>query len=86
MMYVTNVSGLRSGFANIDHVAPYDIVNLSLSHDFYIGLKKRPLTVRFEVVNLMDKTYILRSGDGIGEFAPQYGQRRGIFASLSQKL
>jgi outer membrane receptor protein involved in Fe transport len=79
-------SGLRSGFANIGHVTPYNVVNASLSHDFDVGWKGRPLTARFTVVNLFDATYLLRSGDGIGEFAPQYGQRRGFFFSLSQKL
>jgi outer membrane receptor protein involved in Fe transport len=79
-------SGLRSGFANLQHVAPYNTVNLGLSRDFDLGLQGRPLTVRFSVVNLFDTIYLLRSGSGIGEFAPQYGQRRGVFVSLSQKL
>ena len=79
-------SGLRSGFANLDHVAPYYTVNLGLSHEFNVGLQEKPLTVRVDVVNLFDTTYLLRSGDGIGEFAPQYGSRRGVFLSLSQKL
>jgi outer membrane receptor protein involved in Fe transport len=42
--------------------------------------------VRFDVVNLFDQVYMLRSGVGIGEFAPQYGARRGFFMGLSQKL
>ena len=79
-------SGLRSGFGNLQHVAPYDTVNAGLTHDFDIGQTGGPLTARFAVVNLLDTTYLLRSGSGIGEFAPQYGQRRGIFLSLSQKL
>jgi len=79
-------SGLRSGFANLDHVPPYEIVNVGLAHDFDIGLKNKPLTVRLDIVNIFDTTYLLRSGDGIGEFAPQYGQRRGFFGSVSQKF
>jgi hypothetical protein len=79
-------SGLRSGFANIQHVAPYSVVNMGLSHEFDIGLKEKTLTARIDAVNLFDTTYVLRSGSGIGEFAPQYGQRRGIYASLSQKF
>jgi outer membrane receptor protein involved in Fe transport len=80
-------SGLRSGFANLDHVAPYDVVNASASREFdpwHNG--KKPLTARVTVVNLFDAAYLLRSGDGIGEFAPQYGSRRGVFLSLSQKF
>ncbi len=79
-------SGLRSGFANLDHEQPYTTFNLGISHDFDLGLHEKPLTVRFNVVNLLDTLYVLRSGTGIGEFAPQYGARRGFFLSLSQKL
>ena len=32
----------------------------------------KPLTVRFDVVNLFDQIYELRDGSGIGVFAPQY--------------
>ena len=42
-----------------------------------------PLTLQFAVVNLFDKVYLIRSGSGIGVFAPQYGQRRGIFGGLA---
>ena len=31
-------------------------------------------------------SYELRTGSGIGVFAPQYGARRGFFVGLSQKL
>ena len=39
----------------------------------------KPITLRFDVVNLFDKTYELRDGSGIGVFAPQFGARRGFF-------
>jgi outer membrane receptor protein involved in Fe transport len=42
--------------------------------------------LRFDVVNLFDRIYQLRTGDGIGEFAPQYGARRGYYFGVSQKL
>src|SRR6202022_324221 len=41
-------SGLRSGFANTDHVPSYTQVNLGLSHDFYIVAPNKPTTVRFD--------------------------------------
>ena len=44
------------------------------------------LNLRFTVVNLLDTLYQLRSGTGIGEFAPQYGPRRGFYVTFSQKL
>jgi outer membrane receptor protein involved in Fe transport len=40
--------------------------------------------VRFDVINLFDKVYEIRSGTGIGVFAPQYGARRGLFFGLSK--
>ena len=78
-------SGLRSGFANTDTVPGYSQVNLGLSHDFILPDWK-PFTVRFDVVNLFDEIYLIRSGTGIGVFAPQYGPRRGFFVGFSQKF
>jgi outer membrane receptor protein involved in Fe transport len=46
----------------------------------------KPLTVRFDIVNLFDKIYEIRDGSGIGVFAPQFGARRGYFVGLSQKI
>ena len=78
-------SGLRSGFANTDTVPGYSQVNLGLSHEFILPDWK-PFTVRFDVVNLFDEVYLIRSGTGIGVFAPQYGPRRGFFVGFSQKF
>jgi outer membrane receptor protein involved in Fe transport len=79
-------SGLRSGFANTDHLPSYTQVNVGLSHDFDIVAPNKPTTVRFDVVNLFDKIYEIRDGSGIGVFAPQFGPRRGFFVGVSQKL
>jgi outer membrane receptor protein involved in Fe transport len=78
-------SGLRSGFANTDHVAPYATANLGISHEIQQPDGK-PLTVRFDVVNVFDTIYELRDGSGIGVFAPQYGERRGYFVGVSKQL
>jgi len=77
-------SGLRTGFANLEHVPGYVQVNAALGRDFEPWRGEKPLTVRLSVVNLLDRTYLLRSGTGIGEFAPQYGPRRGFFLELKQ--
>jgi outer membrane receptor protein involved in Fe transport len=80
-------SGLRSGFANTDHLPAYGQVNLGLSHEFKdAGWNAKALTVRFDVVNLFDTIYEIRDGSGIGVFAPQFGPRRGFYFGLSQKL
>ena len=83
-------TGLRSGFANTDHVSPYTQVNLGLSREFNPwgsgGWFTQPMTVRFDIVNLLDSIYEIREGSGIGVFAPQFGPRRGYYVGLSQKL
>jgi outer membrane receptor protein involved in Fe transport len=79
-------SGLRSGFANTDHLPSYTQVNIGLSHDFLFPGWTKPTTLRFDVVNLFDKIYEIRDGSGIGVFAPQFGPRRGFFVGISQKI
>jgi outer membrane receptor protein involved in Fe transport len=84
-------SGLRVGdlpevAPNALHSTPYAVVNLGIAHEFKWSPNAKPLTVRFDIVNLFDQIYELRTGDGIGEFAPQYGARRGFYFGLSQKL
>jgi outer membrane receptor protein involved in Fe transport len=76
-------SGLRSGFANTDHVAPYATANIGISHEIAVPGEK-PITVRFDVVNVFDTIYELRDGSGIGVFAPQFGMRRGYFVGISK--
>jgi outer membrane receptor protein involved in Fe transport len=88
-LFTTNLiygSGLRSGFANEDHNPPYVVVNAGVSREFQWSPDAKPVTVRFDIVNLFDKIYELRDGSGIGVFAPQFGARRGFYAGISQKL
>jgi hypothetical protein len=54
-------SGLRSGFANTDHQAPYATANVGVSREIKVPDAK-PLTVRFDVVNIFDTIYELRDG------------------------
>jgi outer membrane receptor protein involved in Fe transport len=79
-------SGLRSGFANTDHVPSYTQVNIGVSHDFYVVAPNKPTTLRFDVVNVFDKIYEIRDGTGIGVFAPQFGPRRAFYFGISQKI
>ena len=86
-------SGLRTGDIednnvppNSLHATPYAVVNAGIAHDFKWSPNWKPLTVRFDVVNLFDQVYELRTGTGIGEFSPQYGARRGYYVGISQKL
>jgi outer membrane receptor protein involved in Fe transport len=79
-------SGLRAGFANVDHVPPYTQFNIGVSHDFYLAPDMKATVLRFDVVNLFDTVYELRDGTGVGVFAPQFGPRRGFYVGLTQKL
>jgi outer membrane receptor protein involved in Fe transport len=79
-------SGLRAGFANEQHVPGYTQWNGALGRDFDPWNNQKPLTLRLSVINLFDHSYVLREATGIGEFAPQYGPRRGIFAELNQRF
>ena len=78
---------LPDGFVipNGDHTPSYLQVNLGLSHAFDLA-STGPLTVRFDVINVADKVYQIRSGSGVGVFAPQYGPRRGFFGGVSWKF
>jgi outer membrane receptor protein involved in Fe transport len=78
-------SGLRSGDLNLDHVPAYGQVNTGISREIAMPGDK-PITVRFDVINVFDTTYFIRDGSGIGVFASQFGPRRGYFVGVSQKL
>ncbi|MBO0716414.1 MAG: TonB-dependent receptor [Rhizobiales bacterium] len=78
-------SGLRTGDANIDALAPYAQFNVGVARDFAMP-DGGPVTVRFDVVNVFDTIYQIRNGSGIGVFASQYGPRRGYFIGIKKKI
>ncbi|HTX24088.1 MAG TPA: TonB-dependent receptor [Steroidobacteraceae bacterium] len=63
------------------HTGSYTVVNLGVTHEFALGGSQN-LTLRFDVINLLDKEYFIRSGTGIGVFAAQYGASRGFFGGV----
>jgi hypothetical protein len=75
-------SGLRQGFANTDELPGYYPLNLGFTHLFHLPEKYGSLEFRFDVTNVFDQSYQLRSGTGIGVFAPQFGPRRGFFGGI----
>ena len=79
-------SGLRAGFANEEHTPAYTQWNAALAWDCKPWGSRKPLALRLSAVNLFDHSYLLRGDTGIGEFAPQYGPRRGIFAEFNQRF
>lgn len=75
-------SGLRKGFANTENLPSYWTMNIGISHTFDLPNFGR-MTARLDIVNLLDRTYQLRDGSGIGVGAPQFGARRGFYGSIS---
>jgi len=79
-------SGLAAGFANQQNSPAYTQFNAALAWSIDAWHNQKPLTLRLSAINVFDTVYLLRAGDGIGEFAPQYGPRRGLFVELSQEF
>jgi outer membrane receptor protein involved in Fe transport len=76
-------SGLRRGFANTERLPGHTRVNASVVHAFTLpSLGKFEL--RLSALNLLDRSYLLRDGSGIGVGAPQYGARRSLYLGLSK--
>ena len=73
-------TGLRTGFANISALPSYEQVNFGVSHSF--TAPGGPVTIRLDLINVLDQIYEIRSGVGVGVFAPQYGPRRSAFLGL----
>jgi outer membrane receptor protein involved in Fe transport len=59
-------SGLRSGFANTDHLPMYTQLNAGISHEFKWDTGMKPTTLRFDVLNVFDEVHEIRDGSGIG--------------------
>ena len=58
-------------------------VNLGATRQFVLG-SLGPCECRLAVTNVLDKINPIRSGTGIGIFAPQYGPRIGFFGGISK--
>jgi len=86
---LTAGSGLRTtlpgGPPNGAALPGYQQVNLSIVQPIDTGLYKG-LEFRFDVINLLDQVYRIRSGTGLGVFAPQFGARRTFLAGLTQRF
>ncbi len=79
-------SGLRQGFANEQHTPGYTQWNAALGWECDPWHNQKLLTLRLSAINVLDRSYLLRGATGIGEFAPQYGPRRGVFAEINQQF
>ncbi len=86
---LTAASGLRTtlpgGPPNGAALPGYQQVNFSIVQPVDTGLYKG-LELRLDIINLLDQVYQIRSGTGLGVFAPQFGPRRTILAGLTQRF
>jgi outer membrane receptor protein involved in Fe transport len=79
-------SGLRNGDDNITSVPGYTQFNVGIQREFLLPNDPKPMTIRFDVVNLFNTIYEIRDGTGIGVFAPQFGPGLGFFLGVSKKI
>lgn len=79
-------SGLRKtpedGAPNSSTLPSYLTVNTSLTHT-WARTPVGKVEGRVAVINLLDRSYLLRDGSGVGVGAPQYGARRSLYVGLS---
>jgi outer membrane receptor protein involved in Fe transport len=79
-------SGLRmtpEGAAPNSGTLPrYVSVNTTLTHT-WANTPYGKLEGRIALVNLFDRSYLLRDGSGVGVGAPQYAPRRSLYAGMS---
>jgi outer membrane receptor protein involved in Fe transport len=77
-------SGLRAGFANFEELSPYCPVNVGIAYTWNMRAAGiRQLKFRFDCLNILDESYELRNGTGVGIAAPAYGPRRGFYGGLT---
>ena len=84
-------SGLRTDdpngiVPNGGELPSYWVFNAGISQNFDGPGPLRGVTIRADVLNLLDNKYQIRSGGGVGVGAPQWGQRRGFFAGVTKKF
>ena len=80
-------SGLRTSVVtpNDTSLPAYATLNLSVTQKVPLGGSKGT-QIRLDAINVTDGVYQLRTGEGVGVGAPQYGMRRAFFVTLAQKF
>lgn len=82
-------TGLRTTTAteyiNEGTVPSYEQVNFGVSHRF-ADAPGGPITLRLDLINVLDEVYLLRSQTGVGVYANQYAPRRSVFAGVTKEF
>ena len=66
-------------------VPSYEQVNFGISHRF-ADAPGGAITVRADLINAFDETYLIREQSGIGVNAPQYGPRRTFYMGVTKEF
>jgi len=77
--------GLRRGFANTGRNPSYYPLNLGVTYELKLS-GQQAITLRVDVTNVFDQSYVLRDGSGIGVGAPQFGARRAFYAGAAWRF
>ena len=78
-------SGLRGGFADQEQLPAVFQINVSAERSFKIpGLGE--LIDRITILNLVDRTNLIRPSEGIGIFQSAYGPRFTILDTITFKF
>ncbi len=81
-------SGLRASTDTVPNGAElpsYATINLSAVHTLHLA-RLGVTQLRLDVINLLDHTYEIRNGTGVGVGAPQFGLRRTILVGIAQRF
>jgi outer membrane receptor protein involved in Fe transport len=78
-------NGLYGGFANTEKMPINWQVNLGVARSFWLP-EIGDVEGRLMMINLFDRTNLLRNGTGIGIFEPAYGPRFALYAALKVPL
>ena len=84
-------SGLRTDdpngiVPNGGELPSYFVLNAGIAQNLTGPGPLKGVSVRADVLNLFDRVYQIRSGEGVGVGAPQWGQRRGFFVGVTKKF
>jgi outer membrane receptor protein involved in Fe transport len=82
---LTYSSGLRAGFADLVQLPATVQVNVAIQHTFAIpGVGD--VADRLSILNVFDRTNLIRPAEGIGIFQSAYGPRFTVFNSITVPL
>ena len=78
-------TGLRAGFANTERVPNVCQINLSAAREIEIAWIGKT-TDRVVLLNIFDRTNLIRPPNGIGVFQSAYGPRITVYNALTIPL